>query len=146
MFEHYSGLNKVPLLNDACPVGALVPQFYGYCVPQLKEDEEEGDISLFSPRVMTQVDGVPVEEESKKVKQGFKLSPILLLEDCGTCITRSDLSDDEGYVNLVPSTSSPDFTYPIPGSKWLPSSTVSTKQGGHTSPSRNATSSSNLDL
>ena len=100
MFQHYSGLNKVPPLHDVCPVGALVPQFYGYYVPQLKEDEEAGCI-FFSNRVpvKTQVDGVE-GQASKKVVQGY-LSPILLLEDCGSCITLNELGYDDGYVDLV---------------------------------------------
>jgi hypothetical protein len=95
MFQHFSGLNKVPPLHDVCPVGALVPQFYGYYVPQLKEDEVEGCV-FFSSRVPDSLEG----EEGKKVVQGY-LSPIVLLEDCGSCIGLSKLSDDEGYVNLV---------------------------------------------
>jgi hypothetical protein len=128
MFEHLSGLNKVPRLNDLCPVGALVPQFYGYYVPQLKEDEEKGSALLSSGAKMQ----INVLEEESKVKQGY-LSPILLLEDCGTCIKKCDLSHDEGCVNLVLPVAMPGMlTFPIPGTKWLPSSTVSTKQGGHT--------------
>jgi hypothetical protein len=100
MFEHFSGLNKVRPLNDPSPVGALVPQFYGYYVPQLKEDEEEGSV-LYSSSAKMQVDGAA--EEKPKVIQGY-LSPILLLEDCGTCIERSELSLDEGCVDLVHAT------------------------------------------
>jgi hypothetical protein len=32
-FEHWSGYNVLPPLHDPVPVGALVPQFYGYYVP-----------------------------------------------------------------------------------------------------------------
>ncbi|KAG6838722.1 hypothetical protein H0H93_006434, partial [Arthromyces matolae] len=34
------GLNVLPPMHDPVPVGTLVPQFYGYYVPDLQETEE----------------------------------------------------------------------------------------------------------
>jgi hypothetical protein len=94
MFEHWSGLNKVDPLHDLCSVGALVPQFYGYYVPQLKEDEEEGCVHFMVPGVKSDT-GVEGVEGKTKIIRGY-LSPILLLEDCGKCIFPvEDLSADE---------------------------------------------------
>ena len=66
--EHWSGYNIIPPLHDPVPVGAVVPQFYGYYVPE----EKSGDES--SPTY---------------------LSPILLLENCGTPIDPKHLNKDE---------------------------------------------------
>ncbi|KAJ2929737.1 hypothetical protein H1R20_g7372, partial [Candolleomyces eurysporus] len=56
-FEHWSGLNMCKPLMDPFPIDALVPQFYGYYVP---------------------------ENQSRR---HYK-SPILLLEHCGTSVSR----------------------------------------------------------
>jgi hypothetical protein len=67
LFEHWSGYNIIPPLHDPVPVGAVIPQFYGYYVPE----ENQGDGS--SPY----------------------LSPILLLENCGIPIDPTLLNRDE---------------------------------------------------
>ncbi|KAK0432334.1 hypothetical protein EV421DRAFT_1505056 [Armillaria borealis] len=64
-FQHWNGYNIVPPLHDPTPIGAVVPQFYGYYVPE----KGDGD-------------------------QGY-LSPILLLEDCGTPIDVEALDIDD---------------------------------------------------
>ncbi|KAK0460229.1 uncharacterized protein EV420DRAFT_1268145 [Desarmillaria tabescens] len=64
-FQHWSGYNIVPTLQDPTPIGAVVPQFYGYYVPE-KGDDDEG-----------------------------YLSPILLMEDCGTPIDIDTLDIDD---------------------------------------------------
>ena len=64
-FEHWSGYNVVRPLHDATPCGAIVPQFYGYYVPEARVDEND------------------------------YLSPLLLLEHCGEEIQVEDLSEDE---------------------------------------------------
>lgn len=65
MFEHWNGFNVIPPLHDPVPVGALVPQFYGYYAPYQDQDDEE------------------------------YLSPILLLEDCGVPIDEHKLGIDD---------------------------------------------------
>ena len=67
--EHWSGYNIIPPLHDPVPVGAVVPQFYGYYVPA---ENKPGDES--SPTY---------------------LSPILLLENCGIPIHPKRLNRDE---------------------------------------------------
>ncbi|PBK62155.1 hypothetical protein ARMSODRAFT_838638, partial [Armillaria solidipes] len=64
-FQHWNGYNIVPPLHDPTPIGAVVPQFYGYYMPE----KGDGD-------------------------QGY-LSPILLLEDCGTPIDVEALDIDD---------------------------------------------------
>lgn len=65
-FEHWSGYNILPPLHDPVPVGPLVPQFYGYYVP----DEET-------------------------VSRKDYLSPILLVEHCGEPVKPDSLSVDD---------------------------------------------------
>ncbi|KAF8835880.1 hypothetical protein BDN67DRAFT_974824 [Paxillus ammoniavirescens] len=36
LFQHWNGYNVVPPLHDPTPVGAVVPQFFGYYVPRTK--------------------------------------------------------------------------------------------------------------
>ncbi|KAI0064465.1 hypothetical protein BV25DRAFT_1836826 [Artomyces pyxidatus] len=67
LFQHWSGYNVVRPINDPVPVGAVVPQFYGYYVPAL----------------------------AKKGKDKQYLSPILLMEDCGRAIDPTTLSLDD---------------------------------------------------
>ncbi|KAK0185468.1 hypothetical protein F5146DRAFT_937187 [Armillaria mellea] len=64
-FQHWNGYNLVSPLHDPTPVGAVVPQFYGYYVPEKDEGNQE------------------------------YLSPILLLEDCGTHIDVEALDIDD---------------------------------------------------
>ncbi|KAG6335968.1 hypothetical protein ID866_3121 [Astraeus odoratus] len=66
-FQHWSGYNIVRPLHNPVPVRAIVPQFYGYYVPD--------------------------ENNSKDVKS--YLSPILLLEHCGTRLNTETLTMDE---------------------------------------------------
>lgn len=75
LFEHWTGYNVVPPLHDPTPVGAVVPQFYGY----YEAVNEKG-------------------EKIKADKRGRYLSPILLLEDCGKPIVVEKLSIDDRYV------------------------------------------------
>ncbi|KAG6872071.1 hypothetical protein C0995_013325 [Termitomyces sp. Mi166 len=66
-FEHWSGLNVVPGIKDPVPVGPIVPQFYGYYVPE--------DVSIY---------------------EGYR-SPILLLEDCGVKVDVTQLTLDQRH-------------------------------------------------
>ncbi|KAK0447617.1 hypothetical protein EV421DRAFT_1926525, partial [Armillaria borealis] len=67
-FQHWSGYNFIPPLHDPTPALAVVPQFYGYYVP------EEGE-----------------------AKDGEYLSPILLLEDCGVPVNVGELDMDDRH-------------------------------------------------
>lgn len=64
-FEHWTGYNLIYPLHDPTPVGALVPQFYGYYAP-------------------------PPQAPGEKY-----MSPILLLEICGKPVSLGDLTEDE---------------------------------------------------
>ncbi|KAG6843743.1 hypothetical protein H0H87_001044 [Tephrocybe sp. NHM501043] len=104
MFEHWSGLNVVPPMHDPVPVGALVPQYYGYYVPDEDSDDEKGTEGKEEANEDTRVEeedrssndtdssSTATERERKDV--GY-LSPILLLEDCGTQVDPSKLNYDQ---------------------------------------------------
>ena len=66
LFEHWSGYNIIQPLHDPVPVGAVLPQFYGYYVPEKNSDDD-------SPY----------------------LSAILLLENCGLPIDPEALDKDD---------------------------------------------------
>ncbi|KAF8123290.1 hypothetical protein EV363DRAFT_1272880 [Boletus edulis] len=67
-FQHWTGYNVVPPLHDPTPVGALVPQFFGYYTP-----------------------------DSDGKRSNTYRSPILLIEHCGTPIRANKLSIDERH-------------------------------------------------
>lgn len=73
-FEHRSGfcLPALPALSDPVPSGAVVPQFYGYYKPDWK-DERNKDLNGKKPY----------------------LSPLLLVEDCGTPIVPENMTVDD---------------------------------------------------
>jgi len=66
VFEHWSGFNIFPPFQYPVPLGPIVPQFYGYYVP-----------------------------ENAATSGRDYLSPILLLEKCGTPISGRNLSVDD---------------------------------------------------
>lgn len=68
MFEHWNGYNVLQPMHDPTPVGAVVPQFYGFYVP----------------------DG-----ENQPIKDGDYMSPILLLEHCGIQVNPDVLTVDQ---------------------------------------------------
>lgn len=65
LFEHWD----VPPLHDPVPVGAVVPNFYGYYTPEKREVDKNGYVQY--------------------------LSPILLIEDCGVPIVTRRLGEDD---------------------------------------------------
>ncbi|KZV77145.1 hypothetical protein PENSPDRAFT_567594, partial [Peniophora sp. CONT] len=81
-FEHWNGYNLVYPLHDPTPCGALVPQFYGYYVPQ-------GD-----SKPATTSDTAPLPQTAPSLPADY-ISPILLLENCGVPIEVDNLSDDD---------------------------------------------------
>ncbi|KAK0491682.1 hypothetical protein IW261DRAFT_1389570 [Armillaria novae-zelandiae] len=72
-FQHWSGYNVIAPLHDPTPALAVVPQFYGYYVPE--------------------------EDEAKTCNDndGEYLSPILLLEDCGVPVDVDQLGLDDRH-------------------------------------------------
>ncbi|KAF8193402.1 hypothetical protein BJ912DRAFT_848431, partial [Pholiota molesta] len=75
-FEHWNGYNIVPPINYPVPVTPVVPQYYGYYVVDRSASASSGE----------------KQEENEQY-----LSPILLLEDCGTSIDPDALSVDDKY-------------------------------------------------
>ena len=71
-FQHWNGYNLVYPNCDPTPALAVVPQFYGYYVP-----------------------------EDGQVDDGEYLSPILLLENCGTPVNLDDLTYDDRYAPML---------------------------------------------
>ncbi|KAJ7461027.1 hypothetical protein B0H11DRAFT_2057856 [Mycena galericulata] len=66
--EHWSGYNLVRPSREPVPVGAVVPQFYGYYLPS---------------------------EDARKRADGAYLSAVMLLENCGVPLDPAVLSPDE---------------------------------------------------
>lgn len=71
MFEHWNGYNVIAPIREPVPVGAVVPQFYGFYVP---------------------------DEDNEPIKNGKFMSPILLLEHCGVSVNPEDLTMDQRCV------------------------------------------------
>ena len=79
-FEHWSGFNVIKPLKDPTPVGPLVPQFYGYYVPDIDCGSEQSDSD-------------DSRSGSPEIRQ--YLSPILLIEDCGKQLKPGKLTLDD---------------------------------------------------
>jgi hypothetical protein len=71
-FEHWSGFNVIKPIKEPTPVGPLMPQFYGYYVPDTID---------------------PAESDSESESQ--YLSAILLLEECGRELDPEKLTLDD---------------------------------------------------
>lgn len=67
LYEHWNGYNVLQPIHDPTPVGAVVPQFYGYYVP---------------------------DPSNQPMKEDKFMSAILLLEHCGIQIDPAKLSID----------------------------------------------------
>ncbi|PPQ84582.1 hypothetical protein CVT25_015785 [Psilocybe cyanescens] len=80
-FEHWTGYNILRPMHDPVPLGALVPQFYGYYVLETR-----------SPKLLGTSN---TEEEGREDMRSAYLSPLLLLEDCGHPIDPRSLSVDD---------------------------------------------------
>ncbi|KAI6028001.1 hypothetical protein BKA83DRAFT_32882, partial [Pisolithus microcarpus] len=85
-FQHWSGYNLIRPIHNPVPLHALVPQFYGYYVPEKGTAE--------APTEPADTDEVPAEEANQKGPPPY-LSPILLLEHCGQPVDLSCLSEDD---------------------------------------------------
>ncbi|KAF8799148.1 hypothetical protein BYT27DRAFT_7121604 [Phlegmacium glaucopus] len=82
-FEHWSGFNLVKPLKEPTPVCPLVPQFYGHYVPD-KDPEESGSESASDSN-----------SQSSLPQRRRYLSPILLLENCGSQLDSNLLTLDD---------------------------------------------------
>ncbi|KAL1748187.1 hypothetical protein HDZ31DRAFT_60561 [Schizophyllum fasciatum] len=99
-FEHWSGYNVVKPLQDPTPCGALVPNFYGYYLPVTKDattvpayshTAEDPTLAL-PPSPSSSSSDAPCP--SRALPPNY-LSPILLLEHCGTPIAPAELTPDD---------------------------------------------------
>ena len=79
-FEHWSGYNLIPPLLDPVPVGAVVPQFYGYYIPEKPQNPD---------------DDSTIENQAHNGVDGEYLSPILLIEDCGVPVDKTKLDQTD---------------------------------------------------
>lgn len=98
-FKHFTGYNIVHPFHEPVPLGALVPQFYGYYVPDDSVPARICDRDVKGS-------GMPGKEGAKtwratELEYEYR-SPILLIEDCGEPICPlmpgDELSIDEKYV------------------------------------------------
>lgn len=114
-FEHTNGYNIVPPLHDPTPLGAVVPQFYGYYVPdpveqaamsvekantgddKRKETLDDWDSDSVDHNLGSDTDSESQGKRKEEGKAGY-LSPILLLEHCGEPLVPEKISVDDKYV------------------------------------------------
>jgi hypothetical protein len=61
LFEHWSGYNIIQPLHDPVPVGAVLPQFYGYYVP---EKNSNGGSPYLSAILILENCGIPIDPEA----------------------------------------------------------------------------------
>lgn len=114
-FQHFTGYNQLRPLHDPFPIGALVPQFFGYYVP-----EENIPPMIFDRTVSGS--GIPGEEGRKHWKETEMRydyrSPIMLLENCGKAIPENvrALSIDERCVKCSFIAAFPSFLPLFPSS------------------------------
>ncbi|KAJ7659336.1 hypothetical protein DFH06DRAFT_989830 [Mycena polygramma] len=83
--ESWCGLNLVAPILHPVPVGAVVPKFYGYYVPR----EGNGDPATGSIKAKEQ------EQTTEPSGSWHQMSPLLLLEECGSPIVSSKFTADE---------------------------------------------------
>ncbi|GLB34456.1 hypothetical protein LshimejAT787_0200210 [Lyophyllum shimeji] len=122
VYEHWSGFNVLPPMHDPVPVAPLVPRFYGYYVPEDKDEEveeEEGgkpparrsegnDEAVDAPDGVCDIEEkedsdettIEVDEALKATKTRGYISPILLLEDCGREVNPNALTLDQKHEAL----------------------------------------------
>ncbi|KAJ7704152.1 hypothetical protein B0H16DRAFT_1346916 [Mycena metata] len=84
--EDWCGLNLVAPITHPVPVGAVVPKFYGYYVPVREDVEREKQEAVRAEKKAQNDPGHKAWE---------RLSPILLLQECGSPITPGNFSADE---------------------------------------------------
>ena len=88
-FQHRNGHNVVSPLNEPVPVGALVPQYCGRCVP---------DEDILVRKERTAVVHQVGQSDMGDVCGGEELcyhSPIILMENCGSPIDIDELNIDD---------------------------------------------------
>jgi hypothetical protein len=61
ILTHWKGRGVIPPLQDSTPMGALVPQFYGFYVPEQQNEEYQ------SPIMLLEDCGSPVNPEKLNV-------------------------------------------------------------------------------
>ncbi|KAG5637639.1 hypothetical protein H0H81_003864 [Sphagnurus paluster] len=68
-FEHWSGFNVLPPMHDPVPVGALVPQFYGYYEPVPESEEQKREERRAEVRREKMKRAEKKREEKKREKE-----------------------------------------------------------------------------
>ncbi|KAJ7906202.1 hypothetical protein B0H13DRAFT_1619636, partial [Mycena leptocephala] len=87
--EDWCGMNLVAPITHPVPVHAVVPKFYGYYVPHEEEDEDE-DAARTDEK-----DALCAFKRSASYQAWNKVSPILLLEECGSPILPQKFTADD---------------------------------------------------
>ncbi|KAJ6472290.1 hypothetical protein C8R47DRAFT_987866 [Mycena vitilis] len=83
--EGWCGMNLVAPILHPVPVGAVVPKFYGYYVPEDETDAVKSD----------EMEGLRRFKCGPIYKSWYQMSPLLLLEECGSPIVSSRFTADE---------------------------------------------------
>ncbi|KAJ6602796.1 hypothetical protein DFH09DRAFT_900011, partial [Mycena vulgaris] len=91
LMEDWCGLNLVAPITHPVPVHAVVPKFYGYYVP-VREDGSGDDTADHDKE--DEAAGLLHFMRSTSYKDWQRMSPILLLEECGSPIMPAKFTDD----------------------------------------------------
>jgi hypothetical protein len=75
LFDHWNGYNVIPPLHDPVPVGAVVPQFYGYYVSETKTNAKTSP--YLSPILLIENCGIPIEPESLDIDNRQECASLL---------------------------------------------------------------------
>ncbi|KAJ7510895.1 hypothetical protein B0H11DRAFT_1701123, partial [Mycena galericulata] len=88
LMEGWCGYNLVAPVTHPVPVGAVVPKFYGYYVP-VREDVERERGEADEETALRRF------KSSKSYNEWARMSPILLLEECGSPIVAEKFTADD---------------------------------------------------
>ncbi|KAH7915961.1 hypothetical protein BJ138DRAFT_1140844 [Hygrophoropsis aurantiaca] len=97
--EHWNGYNIVPPIHEPVPIGAVVPQFYGYYFPDAIPTTTDSK-GKTPNRSVIDSEGDTDVQDPKKVPY---LSPLLLLEHCGQPLVPQefDITDRQECASLL---------------------------------------------
>jgi len=93
--QEWCGLNAIRGLLNPVPVGAIVPKFHGYFVPD--DESGHGDDQGMHVSILCRPHR---SRQRQKPRRG--LSPILLMEDCGVPVEAENLGLKAQYVRDNP--------------------------------------------
>jgi len=76
-FQHWTGYNVIPPLHDPTPVGAVVPQFFGYYTPDTLSGESDGESEYCSPILLIEHCGKPIKVRKLSIDDRLECAALL---------------------------------------------------------------------